>query len=194
MIDEILYSITPTTADFLPLFWVYFNIAIFCILFPNEIVMFLVGFLVAIGKLHYGALILVIVVNSTISFIYYSISIKIEERYLKHSPKLAQARMFFYRYGKSSIFFSRLLPTLRVYISFVAGITHMDKMQFILYTIYGYGVLNGIWFILGYFSSFVISDIREVNFESFTLYSLTLTGIFFVCYMGNRYLAERIRR
>ena len=194
MIDEILYSITPTTGDLLTLLLVYINIAIFAIIFPNEIVMFLVGFLVAIGKLHYGALFLVIAVNSTVSFIYYSISIKIEERYLKHSPKLAQARMFFYKYGKSSIFFSRLLPTLRVYISFVAGITHMDKMQFILYTIYGYGVLNGVWFLLGYFSNFVLTDIREVNFESFTLYSLALTGIFFIVYMGNRYLIARIRR
>jgi len=194
MINDILYAIIPTGGDLSSLLMIYINIAIFAIIFPNEVIMFVVGFLVAIGKLSFLTLPFVIAVNTLVSIIYYTISIQIKQRYLNHSSKLEQAKVFFYRYGKSSILFSRLIPTLRVYISFVAGISHMDRSSFILYTVYGYGILNSIWFFLGYFSSNMFTDIREVNFENFTLYSLTLFGVFSLFYISSRYLTNRVER
>ena len=191
MLEHILATLTPDTKDLFTLFFVYFNIIIFTILFPNEIIMFIVGFLVALGKLNILALPIVILANSGIAFLYYCFSLTIKKRYFMHSKKLQKAQLFFQKYGKSSIFFSRLLPTLRVYISFVAGVAHMDKEHFILYTLYGYALLNTIWFGVGYLSQLVVKDIHQIDFQNFTLYSLLIFFIFLIPYLGMKFISKR---
>ena len=191
MLEHILATLTLDTTNFYTLYLVYFNIIIFTILLPNEIIMFIVGFLVALGKINIVALPLVIVANTSIAFIYYYFSLSIKKRYFMHSTKLQKAQLFFQKYGKSSIFFSRLLPTLRVYISFVAGIAHMDKEHFILYTLYGYTLLNTFWFASGYLSQLVVKDIHQIDFQNFTLYSLFLFFIFLILYLGIKLLSKR---
>jgi membrane protein DedA with SNARE-associated domain len=108
-----------------------------------------------------------------------------------HSTKLKKAQDFFKAHGKSSVFLSRLLPTLRVYISFVAGIAHMDKKHFILYTLYGYTLLNLLWFLTGYLSHLVVQDITKIDTQNFTLYSIALFFIFLFLYVGSKYLLKR---
>jgi membrane protein DedA with SNARE-associated domain len=47
------------------------------------------------------------------------------------------ADRWFKRYGGAAIFFSRLLPVVRTYISFPAGIARMNFGRFVLYTFLG---------------------------------------------------------
>lgn len=59
-------------------------------------------------------------------------------RYVLVSPKhLATADRWFERYGDWAIFFSRLLPVIRTFISFPAGIARMNFVKFIIYTFLG---------------------------------------------------------
>ncbi len=194
MINEILHVIQSDSGTFLNIFFIYFNIIIFSICFPNEILLFVIGFLVAMGKLSAFALLLVIVVNMVLSLFYYIISIRVKEKFLGNSIKLQKATDFFLKHGKGSVFIARFIPALRMSISFVAGIARMNKKDFILYTIYGYTVLNVVWFIAGYFTHRVINNLKDVNFTNFSLYSLGISILFILCYLIKELILKKGRK
>lgn len=59
-------------------------------------------------------------------------------RYLGISPKhLALAEDWFARYGEATVFFTRLMPVIRTFISLPAGISRMHFGRFVLYTFLG---------------------------------------------------------
>lgn len=47
------------------------------------------------------------------------------------------ADQWFIRYGEAVIFFSRLLPVIRTFISFPAGVARMNMFRFVIYTFIG---------------------------------------------------------
>ncbi|MGZ4883241.1 MAG: DedA family protein, partial [Halobacteriota archaeon] len=51
--------------------------------------------------------------------------------------ELDLADKWFEKYGDRAVFISRLLPVVRTYISFPAGIVNMDVKKFSLYTVLG---------------------------------------------------------
>jgi membrane protein DedA with SNARE-associated domain len=63
------------------------------------------------------------------------------ERYGKYvlirKSELDRADEWFEKYGDKAVFISRLLPVIRTFISFPAGIVHMDVRKFSLYTVLG---------------------------------------------------------
>ncbi|MEK7873129.1 MAG: DedA family protein, partial [Chloroflexota bacterium] len=63
------------------------------------------------------------------------------ERYGKYilitRHDLDRADRWFARYGDAAIFFSRLLPVVRTFISFPAGVSRMNIWKFSLYTFLG---------------------------------------------------------
>jgi len=63
------------------------------------------------------------------------------ERYGKYvlirKGELDRADGWFEKYGDSAVFISRLLPIVRTFISFPAGIVHMDVKKFSVYTVLG---------------------------------------------------------
>lgn len=56
--------------------------------------------------------------------------------FLRHH-ELDLADRFFARHGKLTVFIGRLLPVIRTYISFPAGIAKMDLKEFSIYTVLG---------------------------------------------------------
>jgi len=59
-------------------------------------------------------------------------------KYVLLTPEdLERAERWFARYGGPTVFFSRLLPGIRTYISFPAGIAGMNFSRFLLYTLAG---------------------------------------------------------
>jgi len=59
-------------------------------------------------------------------------------RYVLLSPRdLDLAENFFRRHGAKAVFLSRLLPVVRTFISFPAGMARMDLVRFSLYTVLG---------------------------------------------------------
>lgn len=56
---------------------------------------------------------------------------------LVREKDLDKADIWFKRYGDTAIFFSRLLPVVRTFISFPAGISKMPFFRFIVYTFIG---------------------------------------------------------
>ena len=125
-----------------------------CIPLPSEIVMPLAGVMVASGKLLAGvnpwlSLVLVALAGSVGCLIgsiaAYGIGyaggrpllLKYGRYVLISQHDADRADYFFQKYGSATVFFSRLLPVVRTYISLPAGIAKMPFAKFCVYTFLG---------------------------------------------------------
>ena len=73
-------------------------------------------------------------------------------KYLMVTPdKLDKLELFFYRHGAISTFTGRLLPGIRHYISFPAGLARMDLKKFVIYTALGGAIWMTVLVMLGYY-------------------------------------------
>jgi len=132
--------------------WGYFGVGLMmaiesvCIPLPSEIIMPFAGFLVAQGKFTLLGVTLAGALGCLVgSVAAYAVGIyggrAFIEKYggyiliSKHDLNLADK--FFNKYGSSAIFFSRLLPVIRTFISLPAGIAKMNFTKFVVYTFLG---------------------------------------------------------
>jgi membrane protein DedA with SNARE-associated domain len=116
-----------------------------CIPIPSEAIMLFAGFSVSKGELTlFGIVAAGVLGNLAGSWIAYAIGYYgrldlLEKNKLIHiSPKhLAWADNWFERYGAPTVFFSRMLPIVRTFISLPAGVAKMPFRRFSLYTLAG---------------------------------------------------------
>jgi len=117
-----------------------------CIPIPSEATMLFAGFNVAEGRMSLAAVVFVgVIANVVGSWIAYAIGyygrIDVLEKHgakLHIKPKhLAWADHWFERYGDATVFFSRMLPIIRTFISLPAGVARMPFWRFTLLTIAG---------------------------------------------------------
>jgi membrane protein DedA with SNARE-associated domain len=117
-----------------------------CIPLPSEVIMPFSGFLVFDGRFNLWLIALAGAVGCVLgSAVAYWVGMyggrPLIERYGKYilisHHDLDLADRWFKKYGDWAIFFSRLLPVVRTYISFPAGIARMRFGHFVLYTFLG---------------------------------------------------------
>jgi membrane protein DedA with SNARE-associated domain len=116
-----------------------------CIPIPSEAIMLFAGFSVAKGELTmFGIVTAGVLGNLVGSWIAYAVGYYgrldlLERNKLIHiSPKhLAWADNWFERYGAATVFFSRMLPIIRTFISLPAGVAKMPFWRFSAYTLAG---------------------------------------------------------
>jgi membrane protein DedA with SNARE-associated domain len=116
-----------------------------CIPIPSEAIMLFAGFSVSKGEMTLfeiiAAGVLGNVVGSTIAYAvgYYGRLDLLEQNKLIHiSPKhLKWADDWFARYGTWAVFFSRMLPIIRTFISLPAGVAKMPFWRFLVLTLLG---------------------------------------------------------
>ena len=125
-----------------------------CIPLPSEIVMPLAGVMIARGTILSGmnpllSLVLVALAGATGcligSVVAYGIGyaggrpllLKYGRYVLISHHDADKADHFFQRWGSSTVFFSRLLPVVRTYISLPAGISKMPLVRFCVFTFLG---------------------------------------------------------
>lgn len=117
-----------------------------CVPLPSEVIMPFAGFLVAQGKFSLLSVTLAGAIGCVVgSVIAYAVGVwggrSFIEKYGKYllisHHDLAIADNFFNKYGSSAIFFSRLLPVVRTFISLPAGIARMNFNKFVIYTFLG---------------------------------------------------------
>lgn len=116
------------------------------ILMPSEVIMPFSGFLVADGSMNFWAIVFLGALgNLGGSLLAYWIGWKggrpLIEKYGKYillsKHDLDLADHWFTKYGSLTTFFGRVLPIVRTFISFPAGIAKMDLKKFIIYTFLG---------------------------------------------------------
>ena len=117
-----------------------------CIPLPSEIIMPFSGYLVSTGKMNLWVVGLAGAVGCVLGSLVaywagtYGGRPLIEKygRYVLISRQdLDMADRWFGRYGEAIIFTSRLLPAVRTFISFPAGVARMNLKRFVLYTFAG---------------------------------------------------------
>ncbi len=116
-----------------------------CIPIPSEAIMLFAGFAVSKGELTlFGIVAAGVLGNLVGSWIAYAVGYYgrldlLEKNKLIHiSPKhLAWADTWFERYGSATVFFSRMLPIIRTFISLPAGVAKMPFWRFSLFTLAG---------------------------------------------------------
>lgn len=113
---------------------------------PSEIIMPFSGFLVFVGRFNLWLVGLAGAVGCVVGSIFsYWLGAwggrPLVERFGKYilisHHDLDLADRWFRKYGNAAVFFSRLLPIVRTYISFPAGISKMNFGYFVLYTFLG---------------------------------------------------------
>jgi membrane protein DedA with SNARE-associated domain len=113
---------------------------------PSEVIMPFSGFLVAQGTLNFWWVVFLGTFGNLVgSMLAYWIGMRggrpLIEKYGKYllisKHDLDIADRWFTKYGQLTVFFGRLLPVVRTYISFPAGIAKMDFKKFCFYTFIG---------------------------------------------------------
>jgi membrane protein DedA with SNARE-associated domain len=113
---------------------------------PSEVILPFGGFLVAQGKLNFLLAALAGNIGGTVgSIVSYYIGRKggrpFMERYGRYfwvsQRELALADKWFARWGEATVFFTRLMPVIRTFISLPAGIGRMNFKRFVFYTFFG---------------------------------------------------------
>jgi len=116
------------------------------ILMPSEVIMPFSGFQVALGKMNFWIIVLMGGFgNLAGSALAYWIGMKggrpLAEKYGKYmlisKHDLDIADRWFTKYGELTAFFGRLIPIVRTFISFPAGIAKMNFPKFCIYTLIG---------------------------------------------------------
>ena len=127
---------------------VFFTMAIerACIPFPSEVIMPFAGFVVSEGKMTLWAITMAGALGNLFgSIVAYLVGAyggrPFLERYGKYllisHKKLEIADRWFNKYGSKAVFFSRMMPIIRTFISLPAGIARMNFIKFCIYTFVG---------------------------------------------------------
>lgn len=129
-----------------------------CLPVPSEPVMIFGGYLVYNNSLSFTAVVVAGTLGNLLgSLAAYWFGERSEEAiYARYSNtplvghKLKIAERWFAKYGEPAVFFARLLPVVRTFISLPAGIAHMSFVRFLAYTIVGSVMWNAALTYLGF--------------------------------------------
>ena len=128
--------------------------------FPSEVVMIPAGYLAYKGEMNIYIAIVAGILGSLAGALFnYYLAIKFGRKFLiKYGkyffikePTIIKMEEFFKSHGHISTFSGRLIPAVRQYISFPAGLARMNLFVFCIYTSLGAGIWVIILTLLGYF-------------------------------------------
>ncbi len=126
---------------------------------PSEITMIPAGYLVQQGKMDLWSVLSASIVG-TIGGAYFNywiarkygrgLFLRYGKYFLMTPEKLTKLERFFEKHGAISTFTGRLIPGIRHYISFPAGLAKMDLKKFVIYTGLGGAIWMSVLLALGY--------------------------------------------
>lgn len=163
-----------------------------CIPLPSEIILPLAGFMAADGKINLwmanAAVALGSMIGSTIAYIvgYYGgrpFILKYGKYFFVSEEHFYKADVTFKKYGAAAVFFGRLLPVIRTFISLPAGIARMNYKKFLLYSLIGMLPWNFILIYSGYkLGSNYDTVVRPIfkKFEYLVIILIVLIILFFL--------------
>lgn len=159
--------------------------------FPSEVVVPPAGYLASQGEMNLIVVIIVAVLGSIAgSLLNYYIALKLGRafilRYAKYfflTPERFESfERFFNTHGEITTFVGRLIPGVRQYISFPAGIVRMNLKRFIIFTALGTGIWCIVLAIVGYLIGNNMDLIKE-NVDTISLIVLPLLALLVIVYI-----------
>lgn len=155
-----------------------------CIPVPSEAVLPVAGMMVADGKISMlGANIAVTIGSMTGSLIAYFVGfyggrpfiLKYGKYFFVSEDHFYKAEKTFNKFGAAAVFFGRLLPIIRTFISLPAGIAKMDIKKFITFSLVGMIPWNALLIYFGYYFG---KDYKEKISPYFHKYEYVVIGVF----------------
>ena len=154
--------------------------------FPSEVVIPPAGYLSSIGKMNIYLVIATGILGSILGALFnYWLAVKLGRPAIikfgkffgMDESKFSRVERLFRKHGKFSTFIGRLIPGVRQYISFPAGLARMPLTPFILYT----GLGAGIWIIILAIIGYLVGNNQELikQYSHQSLYYL-LPGILLI--------------
>jgi len=174
-----------------------------CIPIPSEIILTLGGNMVAKGLITMlGANIAAAIGSILGSLLAYYVGfyggrpfiLKFGKYFFVSEKHFYKAENTFNKFGRSAVFFGRLLPVIRTFISLPAGIARMDVKRFLIYSIVGMLPWNFALIYLGFNYGDKFAQIVEPiykKFEYVVIGAILLVILYFVIkYFINREKAK----
>lgn len=169
--------------------WVY--LIVFVIIFlecgiiltpflPGESLLFALGATAATGYLNVNLIALILIIAAVLGgFVNYAIGLALGKKlflpdkpssFKKHIQKhIKRTHVFYEKHGAMTIMIARLIPIIRTYAPFVAG---MARMNFLLFFIYN--IIGGIaWIVLFIYISFFFGNLPIIK-QHFSLIILAI--------------------
>ena len=132
--------------------WGYYAVAILmalenaCIPIPSELILGFAGYMIYAGRMTFTMAMVAGMVGGMVGsyFAYYvghyggrPFVDKYGKYFFVKKSHVDIAQEWFDKYGSKAVFFSRMLPVVRTFISLPAGFAHVDMRQFFFYTFIG---------------------------------------------------------
>jgi len=157
--------------------------------FPSEVVIPPAGYLSSIGKMNIYLVIATGILGSILGALFnYWLALKFGRPAIirfgiyfgMSESKFSRVEQLFCNHGKFSTFIGRLIPGVRQYISFPAGLVQMPLSPFIIYT----GLGAGIWIIMLAIIGYLVGNNQELikQYSHQLLYYLLPTLVFVSCF------------
>lgn len=163
---------------------------------PAEITMIPAGYLVQQGEMN-GIIMMLCAISGTLTgalinyAIAYHLGRRLIMRYGKYffmpEHKLIKMEHYFDKHGSISTFIGRLLPGVRHYISFPAGLARMKLKLFILFTTLG----GSIWLLILFACGYYIGE-NEALIKQYIIY--VKIALFTLMVIGGAWYFRRLRR
>lgn len=163
--------------------------------FPSEVVMIPAGYLAYKGEMNIYIAIVVGILGSLSGALFnYYLAVKFGRRFLIKYGKyffikentIIKMEQFFKSHGHISTFSGRLIPAVRQYISFPAGLARMNLFVFCLYTSLGAGIWVIILTLLGYFLGDNEGLIKEYLHYIIIIILILLAALVYVYYRKSK--------
>jgi len=163
-----------------------------CIPLPSEMILPLAGFMVADGRIDLWLANMAVatgsLIGSTLAYIvgYYGgrpVILKYGKYFFVSREHFYKSENTFKKYGSAAVFFGRLLPVIRTFISLPAGIARMDYGKFLMYSLIGMIPWNFMLIFLGFkLGSNYETVVRPIfkKFEYTVIIALALVILFMV--------------
>ena len=162
---------------------------------PSEVTLIPAGFLVSQGEMNFFVVLFVSVLGTIGGslFNYWIAShfgrrllLKFGKYFFINEDKLKSIEFFFERHGAISTFSGRLLPGIKHFISFPAGLGRMNLRIFTIYTLAGGFIWNSTLLTLGYLigenKALLKQYIKQINI----VIIITLTLVALLYYFKNK--------
>ena len=154
--------------------------------FPSEVVMIPAGYLAYQGEMSLSLVLVFGVLGSLAgAWFNYLLASKFGRKFLSKimsHEKVEKLEAFFENHGHISTFTGRLIPGIRQYISFPAGLAKMNALKFSIYTTLGAGIWATILTLLGYFLG-ANTNLIHKYLKEITVVTLILVVIMIVIYV-----------
>ena len=159
--------------------------------FPSEVVVPPAGYLASKGDMNLAAVIICGIFGSLLGALFnYILALLLGRpillRYGKYfflpPERFVKVDDFFYNHGEISTFVCRLIPGIRQYISFPAGLAKMNLLKFSLYTSLGAGIWVAILAYIGYFVGNNMDMVKKYSHQT-TIALIACIAIFVYIYI-----------